>query len=138
MAEAIFRHHLQTTCSVFSAGSEPAKQPYPAALDFLKTKQIAVDDLHSKSLDTVPLDQIRLMVTVCDSAAEACVYLSLPDAVRVHCGLPDPSRLQGAAQSQTFETVYRQLDSLAVQTGQWLETHKIDEQIKSLFALSSS
>lgn len=80
----------------FSAGSHPSGRAHPLALEVLREHGCHVDDLHSKSWDVFagaePMDAV---ITVCDSTAhETCpVWPGTP--VRVHWGLPDPSRIEG-------------------------------------------
>jgi arsenate reductase (thioredoxin) len=91
-----------------SAGSAPSGRVNPMALQVLADAGIATVGFHSKSWDafTVPNAPVmRMVITVCDSAAaEACpVWPGSP--VQAHWGYPDPSNTAGgdAARRQAFE-----------------------------------
>jgi arsenate reductase (thioredoxin) len=92
----------------YSAGSAPSGRINPFALQALGLAGLDTQSLRSKSWDefaqpNAPL--IRIVITVCDSAAaEACpLWPGAP--VQVHWGYADPSNTPGgdAAKLQAFE-----------------------------------
>jgi arsenate reductase (thioredoxin) len=92
----------------YSAGAAPSGRINPLALDVLHAAGVATADLRSKSWDefTGPgATQMRVVITVCDSAArEVCpVWPGAP--VQVHWGYADPSVAPGedAAKRRAFE-----------------------------------
>jgi arsenate reductase len=107
-----------------SAGSAPSGRVNPLALAVLQRAGVDTAGFHSKSWDafaTADAPRMRVVITVCDSAAgEACpVWPGSP--VRVHWGYPDPSSVQGdeATRMQAFELTrqaigYRMLQLLAL------------------------
>lgn len=92
----------------YSAGSAPSGRINPLAIEALGNAGIDTKDLRSKSWDefTQPgAPEMRIVVTVCDSAAkESCPYFP-GNPVRMHWGYPDPSNAAGgeAGKRQAFE-----------------------------------
>ena len=93
MAEAIVNAQLGDQWQAVSAGTKPTGLVHPKAIEALREIGIQHEG-RSKQADEfrdVPFD---LVVTVCDSAAEECpVWLG--KGKRVHCGFPDPAKVQG-------------------------------------------
>ncbi len=92
----------------FSAGSAPSGRLNPFALQVLKNAGADTSGYRSKSWDefTGPeAPRMRIVITVCDSAAaETCPYWP-GSPVKVHWGYPDPSDAPGGDDSkrQAFE-----------------------------------
>jgi arsenate reductase (thioredoxin) len=86
----------------FSAGSAPSGRVNPFALEALTNAGVDVSGVRSKSWDEFSgpgAPTLRVVITVCDSAAqEACPLFLNPGPgtpVRVHWGYPDPSNAAG-------------------------------------------
>jgi arsenate reductase len=93
MAEAIVNARLGDTWEAVSAGTKPAGFVHPKALAALA--EIGI--LHtgrSKLVDEFRKVEFNLVVTVCDSAAEACP-IWLGKGKRVHHSFPDPAKVSG-------------------------------------------
>ena len=92
----------------YSAGSAPSGRINPFALAALSSAGIDTKDLRSKCWDefTQPnAPEMRIVITVCDSAAnETCPYWP-GSPVQMHWGYPDPSNAPGgdAGKHQAFE-----------------------------------
>lgn len=92
----------------YSAGSAPSGRVNPFAIEALGNAGVDVSDIRSKSWDEFVGEDappMRIVITVCDSAAqEACPYWP-GSPVKVHWGYPDPSRTQGSDDDkrQAFE-----------------------------------
>ncbi|BDB24767.1 arsenate reductase ArsC [Cupriavidus sp. P-10] len=108
----------------YSAGSSPSGRINPFAIEVLGNAGVDVSDFRSKSWDefvgeNVP--EMRVVITVCDSAAEeACPYWP-GSPVTVHWGYPDPSNAEGGDEKkrQAFELTrqaigYRMLQLLTL------------------------
>jgi arsenate reductase len=82
----------------YSAGSAPSGRLNPFALEALRNAGIDSTGYRSKSWDefTGPeAPQMRIVITVCDSAAaETCPYWP-GSPVKMHWGYPDPSNALG-------------------------------------------
>jgi arsenate reductase len=108
----------------YSAGSAPSGRLNPFALEALTGAGIDVTGYRSKSWDefvTEGAPQMRVVITVCDSAAaETCPYWP-GSPVQVHWGYADPSNAPGgdAGKREAFELTrqaigYRMLQLLAL------------------------
>ena len=106
LAEGMLRHlALQAGVPVraHSAGSTPSARVNLLALEVLVAAGVDTTGLRSKSWDgfTGPhAPPLRVVITVCDSAArETCPYWA-GAPVRVHWGYPDPSNAAGGDEGQ--------------------------------------
>ena len=106
------------------AGSAPSGRLNPFALEALANAGIDTTGYRSKSWDEFVGDgapQMRIVITVCDSAAaETCPYWP-GSPVKVHWGYADPSNAPGGDEGkrQAFELTrqaigYRMLQLLAL------------------------
>jgi len=101
-------HRLGKDVRAYSAGSAPSGRLNPFAIEVLNKARIDTSNSRSKSWDefTGPdAPQMRIVITVCDSAAaETCPYWP-GSPVKVHWGYPDPSNAPGGDedQRQAFE-----------------------------------
>ena len=101
LAEGLLNHwakKLGKDVQAFSAGSAPSGRVNPFALESLTRAGVSVAGTRSKSWDEFTGDQapvMRVVITVCDSAAaETCPYWP-GSPVKVHWGYADPSRVHG-------------------------------------------
>jgi len=101
-------HRLGKDVRAYSAGSAPSGRLNPFAIEVLNKARIDTSNSRSKSWDefTGPdAPQMRIVITVCDSAAaETCPYWP-GSPVKVHWGYPDPSNAPGddEGKRQAFE-----------------------------------
>ena len=104
----------------YSAGSSPSGRINPHAIEALGAAGVDTAGYRSKSWDefTAPgAPEMRVVITVCDSAAaEACPYWP-GGPVKVHWGYPDPSNAPEAGKKNAFELTrqaiaYRMLELL--------------------------
>lgn len=114
LGEAVFNHEGGGKFVAYSAGSRPAGQPNPFAIDLLRREGIDTAFARSKSWDEFALPdapKMDFVITVCDNAAaEECPYW--PGApVSAHWGLPDPAAVDGtdAEKALAFADTYRAL-----------------------------
>jgi arsenate reductase len=111
LAEAMLNHWAQALgldVRGHSAGSAPSGRLNPFALDVLQRAGIDTAGYRSKSWDEFAVDgapRMRIVITVCDSAAaEACPHWP-GSPVKVHWGYADPSNAPGGddAKRAAFE-----------------------------------
>ena len=105
-------NHLATRLGrdvrAYSAGSAPSGRINPYALEALGNAGVDTNGFKSKNWYefTAPgAPRMRIVITVCDSAAkETCPYWP-GSPVRMHWGYPDPSNATGGdeAKRQAFE-----------------------------------
>lgn len=97
---------LNKNVHAYSAGSAPSGRINPHAIAALRNVGIDTSEFRSKSWDefTRPgAPQMRVVITVCDSAAaEQCPYWP-GGPVKVHWGYPDPSNAPEAERAAAFE-----------------------------------
>jgi arsenate reductase len=120
LAEAIFNHLSDGSLLARSAGSQPAGQVHPLSLKYLQEQGINTDDLQSQSWDVHEAWQPDVVITVCDSAAGEVCPVWFGDCIKLHWGLPDPSRLEGGEEEirSAFLSV---MDTLRERAQQLLE-----------------
>lgn len=127
LSEGMLNHwakQLGKDVRAYSAGSAPSGRLNPFALEALTNAGIDTTGYRSKSWDEFVGDgapQMRVVITVCDSAAaEVCPYWP-GSPVKVHWGYADPSNAPGGDEGkrQAFELTrqaigYRMLQLLAL------------------------
>jgi len=105
MAEGLLRHLGNERFEVFSAGTE-ATFVRPMAIQAMAELGIDISHQQSKTLDRYLGELFDDVITVCDTAAEACPVF--PGATRrLHWSFEDPSKATGSETEQL--KVYRQV-----------------------------
>jgi arsenate reductase len=109
LAEGMLNHwagRLGVPVRGFSAGSAPSGRLNPFAIEALTRAGVDAGGYRSKSWDEfvgAGAPQMRVVITVCDSAAaETCPYWP-GSPVQVHWGYPDPSGAPEATRAHAFE-----------------------------------
>nr|WP_243149695.1 arsenate reductase ArsC [Thermaerobacter sp. PB12/4term] len=98
MAEGLARSLLGGTWEVYSAGLDP-KGVHPLAVRAMEEIGIDIRAQSSKPIDPALLDQMDLIVTLCDDAAERCP-VTPPHVRRLHWSLPDPAAVEGTGEQR--------------------------------------
>lgn len=100
----------------FSAGSHPAGQVHPLAIELLEKNHLPTEGLRSKSWDEFAqtgAPELDFVFTVCDNAAgETCpVWPGQP--MTAHWGVPDPAAVEGSdeAKRKAFFFAFNQLSN---------------------------
>ena len=99
LAEVYLNHVAGNRCRAHSAGSRPAGQVNPFALELLRERGMRTENLRSKSWDEYAkpgAPQMDFIFTVCANAAgETCpVWPGRPASA--HWGVEDPAAVQGS------------------------------------------
>ena len=103
IAEGLLRHLGGDRFEVYSAGTE-ATRVRPLTIEVMRELDIDISGQQSKTLDRYIGDPVDKVITVCDTAAEACPIF--PGArEQLHWSFPDPSQATGSAEEQ--RAVYR-------------------------------
>ncbi len=89
---------LKINIQVYSAGSEPAKEINPLAIEVMKEKGIDITFQRPKGLEAIPYQELDLVITLCDSAKQTCPVL--PGSKMVHWDLPDPASFEGTIEEK--------------------------------------
>ena len=95
LSEAITNHLARGKITAYSAGSQPVGEVHPLSIKYLQARGVATDGLKSQSWDDFESVEPDVVVTVCDSAANEQCPVWFGNCVKVHWGLPDPSKLDG-------------------------------------------
>ncbi|QIL88661.1 arsenate reductase ArsC [Microbulbifer sp. SH-1] len=111
LSEAITNHLAQGRIKACSAGSQPSGEVHPLSIRYLREKGIDTAGLESKSWDAFEQNQPDVVVTVCDSAANESCPVWFGDTLKVHWGLPDPSKLEGS-EEDIREAFYRVMETI--------------------------
>ena len=80
---------------VRSAGTEPASQINPMAVNVMAEVGIDISHHTPKSVDLYLDDEWDYVITVCDNANETCPFFSGKVRHRMHIGFDDPSHASG-------------------------------------------
>ncbi len=109
LSEAMLNHwarQLGRDVRAHSAGSSPSGRINPHALQVLEAAGIDTAGTRSKSWNEFAAPgapEMRIVITVCDSAAaETCPYWP-GSPVKIHWGYPDPSNAPEDQKAQAFE-----------------------------------
>ena len=109
LAEAMFNHWahlLKVDAKAYSAGAAPSGRVHPQALAVLSAAGIDVSQLASKNMDMFTqagAPEMRVVITVCDSAAAQPCPVWPGSPVRAHWSYPDPSAAPAPEQPERFE-----------------------------------
>ena len=94
MAEALLNHMSKGRIRAYSAGSRPAQEVQPLALQLIEELGLPSEGLRPKSWDEFATDgapNMDFVITVCDNAAgETCPVWPGHPAL-AHWGVPDPA-----------------------------------------------
>jgi len=113
MAEALINQLGQGHYKAMSAGSFPAGYVHPKSIATLKRHDINPGEPRSKSWDEFADQNLDLVITVCDQAANETCPVFLNECDKLHWSTPDPARAEGseAAINQAFDDAFQLLKS---------------------------
>lgn len=98
----------------YSAGSQPAGQVNPHAIDLLQEQGFDTSGLRSKSWDEFTGPQaphIDYVITVCGNAANEVCPVFPGRATRTHWGIADPAAAPEAAKPAAFREAFRLMEA---------------------------
>jgi arsenate reductase (thioredoxin) len=95
MAEAFLRK-LDSSLEVFSAGTQPAQQVHPLAIQVMKEVGIDLTQAKPKNIDQFIAQPFDIVLTVCDNARESCPVFTGKVKQRHHLGFEDPAVAKGS------------------------------------------
>ena len=132
LAEVLFNQLGKGRFVAYSAGSKPAGQVNPAAVELLQEKGFSIEGMRSKSWDEFAAPgapEIDFIFTVCDNAAgEVCpIWPGKP--ATAHWRIPDPAHVEGdEARRVAFKKAYDQL-ARRIQLFMSLPIEKLDKLV---------
>ena len=94
MAEG-FLKSFDSQLEVFSAGTKPASQVHPKAIQVMKERGIDLSSHHPKMVDQFLSESFDYVITVCDNAKETCPVFVGRVKHRLHIGFDDPAEARG-------------------------------------------
>ena len=110
MAEALWNEFGEDEWDAVSAGSNPAGYVHPLAIRAMDEMGLDISEHRSKHLDEFRREPFDLVVTVCDSAREACPVF--PGAKQtLHWPFEDPAEATGTDEEKlpVFRSVRDQI-----------------------------
>lgn len=126
-----------------SAGSRPAAQVNPYAIEALERHGYFRTGGRPRSVDCVITEQWDFVITVCDRAKEACpIFPGQP--VVAHWGMPDPAEVEGTedekrrAFDDTLLVISRRLDLLLALPLDKLSRMALEHRVKAIGAMGAS
>lgn len=95
MAEALFNLKGAGRIVAESAGSQPAAQVNPFAIEELRAAGIEWSGHQPRSVEGLERQHWDAVITVCDRAKESCpIFPGQP--IMAHWGMPDPADVEGS------------------------------------------
>ena len=110
MAEGLLRHMAGDRFEAFSAGTE-ATFVRPLAIAAMRELGIDISTHQSKTIDALAGQTFDVVITVCDSAKEACPFFP-GGAERLHWSFDDPSTATGS-EAERLQVFRRVRDEIA-------------------------
>jgi arsenate reductase len=147
LAEAIMNHLESGRFRGFSAGSQPKGAVHPLSLELLRSKDIPIEGLRSKSWtayagpDAPTMD---LIITVCDQAAGEVCPIWPGHPMTAHWGLPDPAAEEGplderrAAFEDAFQTIELRIHMLASLPIESLDRETLKRRVQEIGRLPTA
>ena len=96
MAEGLWQKLGKGAWISFSAGSKPAGYVHPMAIEAMREIGVDLSNARSKQLEEFAGQPFDLVITVCDSAHEACPLFSGATQM-LHWPFDDPAHATGSA-----------------------------------------
>ena len=94
MAEG-FLKSFNDKLKVFSAGTEPADEVHPKAIQVMQELSIDLSKNKPQQVDEFLNDSFDYLITVCDDANESCPAFFGKVKNRLHIGFEDPAKAEG-------------------------------------------
>ncbi len=113
LSEAVTNRRAGGVIEARSAGSQPAGAVHPLSLTYLAEAGYPTEGLRSQSWDAFEDFQPDVVITLCDSAAGEACPVWFGQAIKLHWGLEDPSKLGGpeTAIAQAFRATIAQIEA---------------------------
>ena len=141
LAEVLLNHLGKGRFRAYSAGSHPAGQVNPLALELLRKRGLPVDGLRSKNWDEYAqpgAPAMEFVITVCDKAAgEQCPFWP-GQPLTAHWGFEDPAAAAGndEARRKVFEKVFieiaRRIELLLALPVEKLDRLALERKVREL------
>jgi protein-tyrosine-phosphatase len=137
MAEAILNHKGEDRFRAESAGSRPAAQVNPLAIETLRDNGIPWSGHAPRSVDGLEREPWDFVITVCDKAKASCpIFPGQP--MLAHWGMPDPADAVGddATRRAAFQNAYlllsRRIDLLLALPFDTLQRLALEARVQAI------
>lgn len=140
LSEAITNQLAGDLIRAKSAGSQPAGEVHPLSIKYLNQAGIATEGLQSQSWDGFEDFHPDIVITVCDSAAREACPVWFGNALKVHWGLTDPSKLSATEEEVAgafmacIEEITQRVNKLKTLAEQQLTPAELKVQLAGLGA----
>ena len=94
MAEGLLKARFPKM-TIFSAGTDPAKEVNPLAVQVLNEIGIDISEYFPKSIESLPGIEFEIVFTVCDSLNNCSIFSGAAKHL-LHIPFPDPSKINGS------------------------------------------
>jgi len=117
MAEGFLRAYAPWV-EVHSAGTVPAADLHPVAVEVMKEIGIDISRQRPKSVDLFVRQPFDFLITVCENARETCPVFAGDVGHRLHLGFGDPAAARGGPEE--VRGVFRQIrDTMQIVFGEF-------------------
>ena len=137
MAEALLNAKSGGRFHAESAGSHPAEQVNPYAIDTLRDHGVPWAGHPPRSVDSLEREPWDCVITVCDRAKESCpIFPGQP--VLAHWGMPDPAEVRGddAVKRRAFRDAFvllsRRIDLLLALPLEKLDGLALEARVRAI------
>lgn len=111
LSEAVTNHRAGEHITARSAGSQPAGAVHPLSLRYLDEAGYPTAGLRSQSWDGFEDFAPDVVITLCDSAAGEACPVWFGQAIKLHWGLSDPSKLEPEQAADAFRQTIAQIEA---------------------------
>ena len=99
MAQACLQH-LDAGLYVRSAGTQPAHNTHPLAVEVMEEARMPITDLQPHNVREFTHEEWDFVITVCDHALETCPAFVGKVKHQLHFDFPDPAQSKGTKEEQ--------------------------------------
>ena len=141
LAESLLNEMGRGRFRAYSAGSHPAGQVNPFALELLEKNNFPAHDLRSKSWDEFAQPEaphFDFVITVCDNAAGEVCPVGPGQPMTAHWGIPDPAAVEGSDETkrrafvQAMEQLQRRISMFVNLPFSTLEGMKLEQAVREI------
>ena len=137
IAEALLNYKGKGRFHAESAGSVPAREVNPLAIDTLRRHGVPWSGHPPRSMDGLERERWDFVITVCDQAREACpIFPGQP--ILAHWGMEDPAAAAGSdedkrrAFNDAFVTLSRRIELFLALSMEKLERLVLEARVKAI------